>query len=191
MGLITTGDFRKGVHLELDGEPFTIVETEKHSPTARGGKTLIRVKLRNLKTGQLVDKAIKAGEAFPEPDLEVQSAAFSYATPDAMVFLDQESFEPLEVPRDLLGDEARFVTDGLAVKVRRYNGQIIAVELPQYVDMEVDSVVPGAKGNTASGSVTTEATLVGGVTLAVPLYIKAGDRVRVDPRTGEFRSRVE
>ena len=113
------------------------------------------------------------------------------AIEDAMVFLDQESYEPLEVPKQMLGDEARFVTDGLPVKVRRYNGQIIAVELPQYVDMKVDSVLPGTRGNTASGSVTTEATLVGGVTLDVPLYIKQGDLVRVDPRTGEFRSRVE
>ena len=191
MGLVNTADFRKGVHLEMEGDPYTIVEMEKHAPTARGGKTLVKVKLRNLKTGQLVDRAIKAGENFPEPDLEQQNATYSYSTSDAMVFLDTESFEPLEVSTTLLGDEARFVTDGLAVKVRRYRGQIIAVELPQYVDMRVDSVVPGTRGNTASGSVTTEATLVGGVTLDVPLYIKAGDLVRVDPRTGEFRSRVE
>ncbi|MBI5496128.1 MAG: elongation factor P [Deltaproteobacteria bacterium] len=190
MGLLTTADLRKNVSLELDGEPYAVVEVEKHAPTARGGKTLIRVKLRNLRTRQLVDRTFKAGEAFAEPDLASQQAAFSYATPEALVFLDQESFETVEVPREVLGDEAAYVTEGLLVSVRRFNGQIIAVELPQYVELVVDSVLPGARGNTAAGSVTTQATLQGGVTAQVPLYIKAGDRVRVDPRTGEFRDRV-
>jgi elongation factor P len=191
MGLVNTSDFRRGVHIEVEGEPYTLVEVEKHGPTGRGGKTLVRVKMRNIKTGQLVDRAIKAGESFPEPDLEEQAATFSYASPDALTFLDAATYEPVEVPRELFGDEVIFITDGLGVKVRRYNGQIIAVELPQYVDLRVESVVPGTRGNTASGSVTTPATLEGGAVVDVPLFIKAGDRVRVDPREGTFRERAE
>ena len=191
MGLVNTSEFRRGVHIEVEGEPYTVVDVEKHGPTGRGGKTLVRVKLRNIKTGQLVERGIKGGESFPEPDLEQQDATYSYATPETLTFLDATTYEPLEVPREMVGDEVAFITDGLAVKVRRYNGQIIAVELPQYVVMTVESVVPGARGNTASGSVTTQATLEGGAVIDVPLFIKAGDRVRVDPRTATFRERAE
>jgi elongation factor P len=191
MGLITTADLRRGVHLELEGDPYTVVEMEKHAPTARGGKTLIRVKVRNLKTGQLINRAFKAGETFGEPDLERQDATFTYRTHDALVFMDSQTFEQLEVPATVLGDEARFVSIGLAVRIRRYRGEVIAVELPQYVDWLVQSVVPGTRGDTANRAVTTEATLQNGETLQVPLYIRPGDRVRVDPKTGEFRERAE
>jgi len=190
MGLVTTSDLKKGVHIELEGDPYAVVDMEKHAPTARGGKTLIRVKIRNLKTGQLIEKAFKPGDTFPEPDLEKDEGTYSYATADAYVFLNSETYEPIEVPKEIGGDEARFLLEGMLVKVRRFKGQVISVELPQYVELKVESVVPGAKGDTASRTVMTEATLENGVVVMVPLFIKPGERIRIDPRTGEFRERA-
>ncbi|MEW5855405.1 MAG: elongation factor P [Myxococcota bacterium] len=190
MSVIETSEFKRGVHIELDGEPYTIVDIEKQAPTARGGKTLVRVKVRNMKSGQLLDKAFKAGDVFKEPDLAREDTTYSYETPEAFVFMNTETYEQVEVPREILGDEGRFLQEGMVVRLRRFNGVVISAELPQYVDCTVSSVVPGARGDTASRSVTTEATLENGVKLQVPLYIKAGDRVRVDPKTGEFRERA-
>lgn len=191
MAILTPGDFRKNTHIELDGDPYAVVDLEKQAPTARGGKTLVRVKIRNLRTGQLLERAFKPTETFKEPDLERQDTTYSYETPEALVFLDAETYEPVEVSRDILGDQAAYLSEGLPVRLRRFNGVVIAAELPQYVDMTVSSVLPGARGDTASRSVTTEATLNNGLTLQVPLYIKAGDRIRVDPKTGEYRDRAE
>lgn len=189
MALLTPSDFKRGVYIELEDAPYRVVDLEKHAPTARGGKTLIRVKIRNLKTGQLFDRAFKPDDTFSEPDLERQDATYSYGTPDTYVFMDTTSYEQVEVPRDMVGDEARFMLEGMAVKVQRYRGEVISVELPQYVEMTVQSVVPGTKGDTSSRVVLTEATLENGALLMVPLYIKAGERVRLDPRTAEFRER--
>jgi elongation factor P len=191
MALLTPSDFKRGTQVEIDGEPFAVVDMEKQSPTARGGKTLVRVRIRNLRTGQLLERAFKPSDTFKEPDLERQDATYSYDTQEAVVFLDVASYESVEVPRDILGDEVRFLTDGMSVKLRRFNGQVIGAELPQYVEATVESVLPGARGDTASRAVTTEATLTNGVKLQVPLYVKAGDRVRVDPKTAEFRDRAE
>ena len=191
MALLTPADFKRGLCIELEGQPYKVVDLEKHAPTGRGGKTLLRVRLKNLRTGQTLERAFKPADTFAEPDLERREATFSYGTADAHVFLDAETYEPLEVPHAIVGDEGRFLQDGMAVKVQRYKGELISVELPAYVEVVVRSVVPGARGDTASRAVTTQATLENGVELDVPLYIKDGDLVRVDPRTGEFRERAE
>lgn len=187
--VIDTADFKKGTWVELDGKPWMVVDVKKHAPTARGGKTLVQTKLRNLLDGTFASRAFKAGEMFEQPDLKRRDAQFLYRAGDAFTFMDNESYEQFEVSGEQAGDIGDYLIEGAPAQVVFYNDQLAAVELPQYVELEVTSVEPGTRGDT-TGKVTTPATLVTGLVVQVPLFVKAGDKVRVDTRTGEFHDRV-
>lgn len=192
--MLTTSDLKKGNRIELDGQPWVVVQSTTQSPSARGQATLVKARLRNPLTGQISDRTFKAGEKFKEPDLNYRPAQFLYAQPNAegtaYHFMDAATYEQFELTAEALGDDATWLTENLEVRAVEYNGAIVAVELPAYVEVGVDSVEPGARGDTATGSVTTAAWLTNGAKVQVPLFIKGGDVVRIETATGTFKDRV-
>lgn len=193
--MLSTSDFKKGVRLEHEGQPWTIEQTRSQSPSARGAATLIKVRLRNVLTGQISDKTFKAGEKFQEPDLQLRPAQYLYSAPDGAetiyYFMDNANYEQFELRGEALGDQAQWLTESLEVKALLYNDQVVGVDLPQFVEMEMAEVAPGSRGDTASGGVSTTGITTTGVTLQVPLFVKPGDAVRVDTTTGQFKDRIK
>ncbi|MCA9561216.1 MAG: elongation factor P [Myxococcales bacterium] len=192
--MLTTSDFRKGVRVEIDGQPWTIVSVATQSPSARGAATLVKARLRNVLSGQISDRTFKSGEKFKEPDLQHRPAQYLYSAPEdegsVYHFMDAANYEQFELRDDDLGDDAQWLVENLEVRAVVFNDRVVGIELPQFVEMELESVEPGSKGDTASGGVTTTATTTTGIRVQVPLYIQAGDRVRIDTGTGSFKDRV-
>lgn len=188
--MIDTQDFRKGTWIEVDGEPWMVLEVHKHAPTGRGGKTLVQTKLRNLLDQRILNKSFKAGEMFKSPDLRRRTVSYLYKQGEAFAFMDKESYDQFELQLDQMAGNELYLIDGLELEAVYYNDRLVGVEPPQYVEMEVVSVEPGARGDTASGKVTTPAITQTGLVVAVPLFVKSGDRIRVNTRTGEFQDRI-
>jgi elongation factor P len=163
---------------------------EISTPTARGGQTLVRMKMRNLLTRAVFDKTFKAGEKFKEPDLQMVEASYSYSDGSGYHFLDQESFETLSLSREMMGDALDFMVEGVVIPVHKFNGNPIGLELPAQVELSVTYTEPGVRGDTSSGSVTKPATLETGIEIRVPLFIKQGETVKVSTETREFAGRA-
>ena len=189
-GLIEAIDIKRKMFFELDGAPYHCLEVEISRPTARGGQTLVRVKMRNLLTRAVFDKTFKAGEKFTEPDLETIDASFMYADGEGFHFMDQESFETVTLGDDRVGDGRDLLVDNLIVQVQKYNGNPIGLQFPPHVELVVTSTEPGVRGDTASGGATKAATLQTGLEIKVPLFIKQGDTVKVHTETREFSGRA-
>ena len=189
-GLIEAIDIKRKMYFELDGAPYHCLDVDIAKPTARGGQTLVRLKMRNLLTRAVFDKTFKAGEKFAEPDLETIDASFMYADGDGFHFMDQDSFETLTLGADRVGDGRDLLVDNLIVQVQKYNGQPIGLQFPPHVELLVTSTEPGLRGDTASGGTTKAATLQTGLEIRVPLFIKEGDKIRVHTETREFSGRA-
>jgi elongation factor P len=159
-------------------------------PTARGGQTLVRVKMRNLLTRAVFDKTFKAGEKFAEPDLEMVDAMFQYADSGGFHFMDQESFDTMTLRPEVVGDDRLLLVDNLLVQVQKWNGNPIGLQFPPHIELTVASTEPGVRGDTASGGVTKNATLETGLEIRVPLFIKEGEKVKVHTETREFAGRA-
>ena len=194
INMLTTSDFKKGVRVELDNAPWTIVSVTTQTPSARGAATLVKARFKNILTGQVSDRTFKSGEKFIAPDVEMRPAQFLYSTPDEgenlYHFMDMASYDQFELRDSDLGGIAKWLVENLEVKSVLYNGHVVGIELPQFVELELDTVEPGSRGDTASGSVTTAAYTTSGIRVLVPLFIKAGDKIRVDTGTGQFKDRV-
>ena len=188
--LIEAIDIKRKSYFELDGAPYHCLDVEVSKPTARGGQTLVRLKMRNLLTQAVFDKTFKAGEKFSEPDLQMVPANFLYADADGYHFMDQESFETLTLRVDTLGDDRLLLVDNVMVQIHKYNGNPIGVIFPAHVELTVASTEPGVRGDTASGGVTKAATLETGLEVRVPLFIKEGEKVKVHTETREFAGRA-
>jgi elongation factor P len=188
--LIEAIDIKRKMFFEFENAPYHCIDVEVSKPTARGGQTLVRVKMRNLLTRAVFDKTFKAGEKFPEPDLDTIDASFMYADSAGFHFMDQESFETLTLAGDKVGDDRELLVDNLVVQVQKYNGNPIGLQFPPHVELTVTSTEPGVRGDTASGGVTKPATLQTGLEIRVPLFIKEGDRVKVHTETREFAGRA-
>jgi elongation factor P len=184
--MLTTSDFRKGARVLVEGEPYTIEDYSVQTPSARGAATLVRSKLRHVVNGQLVERTFKSGEKFEEPDVAFRQIQFLYADSEACHFMDVESYEQFALAVDRLEDIVPWLTEGLALRSIVYNGSVAGVSLPQYVEAEIGMVGAGSRGDTASGKNLKDATLTNGVTVKVPLFIESGEKVLVDPKTGEF-----
>src|SRR5690242_20462507 len=156
---------------EFEGAPYHCLDVEISTPTARGGQTLVRLKMRNLLTKAVFDKTFKAGDKFKEPDLAMVPASFLYADNEGGHFMDQESYETHTFNADMLGDALDFLTEGLIIQIQKFNGNPIAIQLPQHVELTVTYTEPGARGDTASGNVTKPAKLETGIEVKVPLFI--------------------
>jgi elongation factor P len=188
--LIEAIDIKRKMFFELDNAPYVCVDVEVSRPTARGGQTLVRIKMRNLITRAVFDKTFKAGEKFSEPDLAQVSATFLYSDGDGYHFMDQASFETLTLSDDTVGDDKDLLVDNLLVQIHKYNGNPIAIQFPPHVELAVAHTEPGVRGDTASGGVTKAATLETGLQIRVPLFIKEGERVKVHTETREFAGRA-
>jgi elongation factor P len=188
--LIEALGIKRKMYFEYEGAPYHCLDVEVSRPTARGGQTLVRIKMRNLLTRAVFDKTFKAAEKFEEPDLATIPASFLYADGDGYHFMDQESFDTLTLGADMLGDDRLLLVDNLVVQVQKFNGNPIGVQFPPHVELTVTATEPGARGNTASGSVTKLATLETGLQIQVPLFIKEGEKVKVHSETREFSGRA-
>jgi elongation factor P len=186
--LISTNQFKNGSHIEVDGAIYRIVEFQ-HVKPGKGG-AFVRSKLRRLDGGSVIDRTFRAGEKFRPVRTETRRMQFLYDAGDAAVLMDTESYEQLEIPRDTLGDEMRWVLPNDTVELLLVDERPAGVQVPSAVDMAVTQTDPGLKGVTASGGGTKPATLESGVVVQVPLFVNEGDRVRVDTRSGAYVSRA-
>src|ERR1051325_6031562 len=189
-GVIEAIDIKRKMYFELEGAPYHCLEVDISKPTARGGQTLVRIKMRNLRTRAVFEKTVKAGEKFNEPGLETIEASFMSADGDGFHFMDQESFETLTLGAHKVGDGRDLLVDNLIVQVQKYNGNPIGLQFPPHVELTVTSTEPGVRGDTASGGVTKSATLQTGLEIRVPLFIKEGEKVKVHTETREFAGRA-
>jgi len=188
--LIEAIDVKRKMFIEYENAPYHALEVEISRPTARGGQTLVRIKMRNRLTRAVFDKTFKAGEKFGEPDLESISASFLYADADGYHFMDQGTYETLTLNGDMVGEDSGLLADNVLVQVQKYNGNPIGLQFPPHVELTVASTELGARGDTASGSVTKAATLETGLEIRVPLFIKEGEKVKVHTETREFAGRA-
>ena len=188
--LIEAIELKRKMFFEFEAAPYHCLGVDVSTPTARGGQTLVRVKMRNLLTGAVFDKTFKAAEKFKEPDLASVPATFLYADGTGYHFMDQETYETLTLPDGIVGDGRQLLVDNVLVDIQKYNGSPIAIEFPPHVELTVRSTEPGVRGDTASGSVTKLATLETGLEIRVPLFIKEGERVKVHTETREFAGRA-
>ncbi len=188
--MASTNDFKKGFRIVVDGQPFAIVEHTVQSPSARGGATLVKAKLRNVINGQFMEKTWKAGEMFEEPDLNFRQARFLYADGEDMHFMDEESYEQFSLPTESLGDMVPWLQDDLVVRAIHYQGKVASIELPKVLEVDVLETEPAVRGNTASGKVMKRAVVKGGVEIQVPLYLESGERIEVDPNERRFIRRA-
>jgi elongation factor P len=189
-GLIEAIDVKRKMFFEYEDAPFHCIDVEISKPTARGGQTLVRLKMRNLLTRAVFDKTFKAGEKFKEPDLAVVTASFLYSDGDGYHFMDQESYETLTLRPEVIGADRELLVDNLVIQVQKYNGNPIGLQFPPHVELTVTDTEPGVRGDTASGGVTKSATLETGLQIRVPLFIKEGEKVKVHTETREFAGRA-
>lgn len=188
--LLEAIEIKRKMFFEHEDIPFHCLDVEISTPTARGGQTLVRIKMRNLITRAVFDKTFKAGDKFKEPDLALSPASYLYSDGDGSHFMDQETYETHTLGPTLLGDALDYLTEGLIVQIQKYNGNPIGLQLPGQVELTVTYTEPGARGDTASGNVTKPAKLETGIEVKVPLFIKEGEKVKVSTETGEFAGRA-
>jgi elongation factor P len=184
---VDTSQFRNGLKIEIDGEPFSIVYFQ-HVKPGKGG-AFVRTKIKNLKSGRVLDRRFRAGEKVQEADIEDRKMQFLYHDGDQLVFMDSETYDQIPFSAEQVGDAAKFLRENLDVDVLFWRDQPINIELPSFVEVLVTECDPGLKGDTASGG-TKPATLETGAVVQVPLFLKKGERIRVDTRSGEYVERV-
>lgn len=184
-----TTDFRKGLKIELEGKPYLIVEFQHVNPGK--GSAFVRTRLKNLETNQVIEKTFKAGVDTAEtPDLEEREMEFNYADQDGFNFMEQTTFEMIHLSKDQVGDNKNYLQEGIKVFVLYYNGKPIAIELPNFVVLKVVETDPGLKGDTASGG-SKKAVMNTGLQINVPLFIKEGELLKIDTRSGEYMERAK
>ena len=188
--LIDAIDVKRKMFFEFENIPFVCLEAEVSTPTARGGQTLVRLKMRNLITRAVFDKTFKAGDRFKEPDLEMVEASYLYSDGGGFYFMDQKSFETHTLSNEMVGDAQDLIVEGVIIQLHKYNGNPIGLQLPQHVELNVAYTEPGVRGDTSSGSVTKTAKLETGIEIRVPLFIKEGEKVKVSTETREFAGRA-
>ncbi len=189
--LIDAIDVKRKMFFEFENIPFVCLEAVVHSPTARGGQTLVRLKMRNLLTSAVFEKSFKANDKFKDPDLESVPASYLYSDGDGSHFLDQRSYETLTLQEAMVGDALDFLVEGAIIELRKFNGNPIGIDLPIFVELSVAETEPGVKGDSSSGTVTKPAKLETGLEIRVPLFIKEGEKVKVSTENREFAGRAQ
>jgi elongation factor P len=188
--LIEAINIKRKMFFEYEGAPYHCLDVDVSKPTARGGQTLVRLKMRNLLSRAVFDKTFKAGEKFGEPDLVMVPASYLYADSGGYNFMDQDNYETLTLGEDILGEDRQLLVDNVLVQIQKYNGNPIGLQFPAHVELTVASTEPGVRGDTASGSVTKIAILETGLEIRVPLFIKEGEKIKVHTETREFAGRA-
>jgi elongation factor P len=186
-GMISTNQFRNGSAIRVDGKRFTIIFFQ-HVKPGKGG-AFVRTRLRNIDTGALIEKTFRAGEKLESVRTESRPMTYLYRDGDLLYFMDTETYEQIAVSLEVVGDAVGYIVPNGTVSVLSADGEVVSVEPPAHVDLEVAETDPGLKGDTVTGG-SKPATLETGVVVQVPLFVNAGDRVRVDTRTNEYLTRV-
>ena len=187
MPTITTSDFRKGTKVEIDGQPWLMIEMNFVKPGK--GQGIYRTRLRNLLNGTIIDRTFKSGDSIESADVREGDATFLYKDRNGCVFMDSETYEQHTLSEEQIGAPARFLKDDMAVRIVYWNETPISVTLPNHVNLKITETDPSARGDTV-GNVTKPATLETGVVVQVPAFVKTGDLVRVDTRSGDYIERV-
>jgi len=188
--LIDAIDVKRKMFFEVENTPFVCLEAEVNTPTARGGQTLVRLKMRNLLTRAVFDRTFKASDKVKEPDLQMVQASYLYSDGDGSHFLDQESYETLTLSGEMIGDALDFLVEGAILELHKFNGNPIGLVLPTHVELKVTDTAPSTRGDTASGNQTKPAKLETGIEIRVPPFIKEGETVKVSTETREFAGRA-
>ena len=185
--MIDTSEFRKGLKVEFNGEPYVIVEFQHIKPGK--GNAFVRTRLKNLITGNVIDHNFRAGEKLQEPDLEQREMQYLYNEGNDYYFMDIKSYEQIMVSKDHLGDAPDYMMEHSQVSILYYKGKPIGVEIPNFVELKVIETEPGIRGDTVSGA-SKNAKLETGKVIKVPLFINVGDVLKIDTRTGEYVERL-
>ena len=185
--MISAGDFRNGVTIELEGNIFQIIEFQHVKPGK--GAAFVRTKLKNIKSGGVVEKTFRPTEKCPTARIDRKDMQYLYNDGDLFYFMDNESYEQIAIAKDAIGDALKFVKENEMCKVCSHNGNVFAVEAPLFVELMITETEPGFKGDTATGA-TKPATVETGATVQVPLLVDQGETIKIDTRTGEYLSRV-
>jgi elongation factor P len=185
--VVNTNQFRNGMHIEIDGDVWRIVEFQ-HVKPGKGG-AFVRTKVKNISSGAVVDRTFRAGEKFTRIHTEVKDVQYLYDSGDEVVFMDEETYEQINLPRADLEDELEFVEPSSTVQMLTVDGKPSGIQLPSSVELKVAATEPGVRGDTVS-NVTKPATLDTGAIVQVPLFVNIGDRIKVDPRERRYISRA-
>ena len=185
--MISAGDFRNGITLEMDGSVYQIIEFQHVKPGK--GAAFVRTKLKNIISGGVVEKTFRPTEKFPQARIDRVEMQYLYSDGDLYYFMNTETYDQIALNDETIGDALKFVKENEMVKVCSHNGNVFAVEPPLFVELEVTDTEPGFKGDTATGA-TKPATVETGAVVQVPLFVENGDKLKIDTRTGEYLSRV-
>ncbi|HZP42745.1 MAG TPA: elongation factor P [Candidatus Binatia bacterium] len=189
--MLSTGDFKRGCRILIEGDPYVILDVHVQSPSARGASSLTKVKVRNLRTAQVFDKTFRGGDKVEEPDLQLRPVQFLYEDDDGFHFMDTVSYEQFALAPDDVGDAAGYLTEGLeGIRSVVFNEKVISIDLPNTVALRVVRTDPSLKGATAQAQ-TKPATLETGLVIQVPAYLEEGEVVQVDTRDARFVSRAK
>ncbi len=185
--MISAGDFKNGLTLEIDGQVMQILEFQHVKPGK--GAAFVRTKLKNVINGGVVEKTFRPTEKFPAARIDRKNSQYLYNDGDLYYFMDPETYDQVMINKDVVGDNMKFVKENEECKLVSYNGSVFAIEAPLFVELEVTETEPGFAGNTAQGA-TKPATVETGASIQVPLFVNIGDKVKIDTRTGEYLSRA-
>lgn len=184
--MVSAGDFRNGLTIELDNSIYQIIEFQHVKPGK--GAAFVRTKLKNIKSGGVIEKTFRPTEKCPQARIDKKDMQYLYSD-DFYHFMDTETFDQIDLPADQVGDSLKFVKENEMVKMLSHNGQVFAIEPPLFVELEVTDTEPGFKGDTATGA-TKPAVVETGATVYVPLFVETGNVISIDTRTGEYLKRV-
>ena len=185
--MVTAGDFRNGITIELEGNIFQIIEFQHVKPGK--GAAFVRTKLRNIISGGIVETSFRPTEKFPLARIERKDMQYLYGDDDFYNFMDVETYDQISLTKDAVGDALKFVKENEMCKICSHNGNVFAVEPPLFVELEITDTEPGFKGDTATGA-TKPAIVETGAKVMVPLFVEIGNKIKIDTRTGEYLSRV-
>ena len=185
--MVSAGDFKNGVTIEIDGNIFQIIEFQHVKPGK--GAAFVRTKLRNIKSGGVTEKTFRPSEKFPKAHIERKDMQYLYSDGELFHFMDVENFEQIALNEDAIGDSLKFVKENEMVKICSHNGNVFAIEPPLFVELAIIETEPGFKGDTAQGA-TKPAIVETGATVYVPLFVEQGDKLKIDTRSGEYLSRA-
>jgi elongation factor P len=188
MASVDTSEFRNGLKIELDGEPFTMVFFQ-HVKPGKGG-AFVRTKVKSLKTGRVLERTFRSGEKVDEADVTERPMQYLYLDGESLVFMDTETYEQTPFSTQQVGDTRKWLKENLDVEVLFWRGKPINIELPSFIEFTITKCDPGVKGDTATGA-TKPATVESGAIVQVPLFVNEGERIRVDTRTGQYVERVK
>ena len=185
--MISAGDFRNGITVEMEGNVYQIIEFQHVKPGK--GAAFVRTKLKNIKSGGVIEKSFRPTEKFPQARIDRKDMQYLYSDGDLFYFMDVENYEQIGLSAEQIGDALKFVKENEMVKICSHNGNVFAVEPPLFVELQITETEPGFKGDTATGA-TKPATLETGAVVYVPLFVDQGDKIKIDTRTGEYLSRA-